>query len=223
MTPAGSLLIIFSTAFVVGLSGALMPGPVLALTIAEVAQRGFWAGPAIILGHAVLELALVVGLVKGLSRFLQRHRVVGVIGLLGGACMIWMGSTMCASPGYFSLSSQSPTQELGATGMLILSGALVSMANPYWSIWWATIGLSYITRSTSHGVPGMTSFYIGHELADFTWYTLISFGVATGAKVMSQAVYRGLVLVCGVALLGLGIYFVVTGVRNLRKPRHTLR
>jgi len=219
MTSASSLFIILSTSFVVGLSGAVMPGPLLALTIAEAAQRGFWAGPLLIAGHAVLELALVVGLVKGLSRFLRHHRVVGLIGLLGGLCMMWMGFAMCSSPGYLSLSPQSPPRELGTTGILVLFGALVSIANPYWSIWWATIGVNYILRSTPQGIPGITSFCVGHIFADFAWYSFISFAVATGAKVMNQAVYRGLLLACGVVLFGLGIYFMVTGIRHLRRPR----
>ena len=52
------LLAIFTTAFVVGFSGAMMPGPLLTVTIGESARRGFSAGPLLVLGHAVLELAL---------------------------------------------------------------------------------------------------------------------------------------------------------------------
>jgi len=49
------------TSFIVALSGALMPGPLLTLTVGEAARRGFWAGPLIIVGHALLELALAYG------------------------------------------------------------------------------------------------------------------------------------------------------------------
>jgi threonine/homoserine/homoserine lactone efflux protein len=212
------IIAIFTTSFVVALSGAVMPGPLLALDIAEVAQKGFWAGPLLILGHAMLELALVVGLVKGLGRFLQNQRVMGLIGLVGGLVMLWMGSTMFGDVGYLSLSPES-SGELSSGGMLVLYGALVSIANPYWSIWWATIGINYILRSIPHGIPGMASFYIGHELADLAWYSLVSFGVAAGVKMLNQAVYHGLLLACGVALLGLGIYFIVSGIQRLKKAK----
>ena len=44
-----------STSFIVALSGALMPGPLLTVTVGEAARRGFWAGPLIMVGHALLE------------------------------------------------------------------------------------------------------------------------------------------------------------------------
>ena len=46
------------TSFIVALSGALMPGPLLTLTVGEAARRVL-GGPLIIVGHALLELALV--------------------------------------------------------------------------------------------------------------------------------------------------------------------
>ncbi len=48
------------SSFVVALSGALMPGPLLTVTVGEATRRGFWAGPLIILGHGLLELTLVL-------------------------------------------------------------------------------------------------------------------------------------------------------------------
>ena len=81
--PEATLIIIFSTSFLVGLSGALMPGPLLAVTVGEAARRGFWAGPLLILGHGILELALVVALVAGLSRLVGNNLVSGVVGIVG--------------------------------------------------------------------------------------------------------------------------------------------
>ena len=51
MSPPDSIAVlfgIFATSFVIALSGALMPGPVLTVTISESTKRGFWAGPLII-------------------------------------------------------------------------------------------------------------------------------------------------------------------------------
>jgi len=76
---------LFITAFVVGLSGAMLPGPFLTTAIAECIRRGFWAGPWMVLGHAVMELALVLALLGGLSTFLVRSDVTSGIALLGGS------------------------------------------------------------------------------------------------------------------------------------------
>ncbi len=86
-----SLPVIFVTSFVVALSGALMPGPVLALTIGEVARRGFWAGPIIVLGHAIPEILIVIALTRGASEFLADNLVLGSVGLLGGTTLLGMG------------------------------------------------------------------------------------------------------------------------------------
>jgi threonine/homoserine/homoserine lactone efflux protein len=79
------------TSFIVALSGALMPGPLLTLTVGESARRGFWAGPLIILGHAALELALVLLLLAGVGVWLHRPAILGTVGILGGGMLAWMG------------------------------------------------------------------------------------------------------------------------------------
>jgi len=64
-------------------------------------------------------------------------------------------------------------------------------------------------------MAGVASFFTGHVLADFAWYALVAFIVATGRKVMNDRVYQGLLVLCGLALLALGVYFIVSGIRFL--------
>ncbi|MDP2718929.1 MAG: LysE family transporter [Dehalococcoidia bacterium] len=82
--PEPTLSLIFTTSFVIALSGAMMPGPLLAVTISEVARRGFWAGPLLVLGHAILELSIVAALAFGLSRLVGSELISGIIFLAGG-------------------------------------------------------------------------------------------------------------------------------------------
>ena len=80
-----------STSFIVALSGALMPGPLLTVTVGEAARRGFWAGPLIIVGHSLLELALVLLLLVGLGAWLNQPVILGTVGVLGAGMLGWMG------------------------------------------------------------------------------------------------------------------------------------
>ncbi len=95
----------------------------------------------------------------------------------------------------------------------VAGGALVSMSNPVWSLWWATIGLSYILWASDLGLTGLASFYTGHILADILWFSIVSFAVASGRRVLTPTLYRGLISICGLFLLALGAYFKVSGAK----------
>ncbi|HLE02671.1 MAG TPA: LysE family transporter, partial [Dehalococcoidia bacterium] len=85
------LVSLFLLAFGVGFSGSIIPGPMLALSIAETARRGFWAAPLVVLGHGLAEAALVAALALGLSPLLQKGPLIAIIGILGGLFLGWMG------------------------------------------------------------------------------------------------------------------------------------
>lgn len=84
-------LAVFGTSFLVGLSGALAPGPLLALDIRESTARGFWAGPYIATGHSLLELLVVVLLAVGLLRFIEGGVAFSVIAICGAIFPLWIG------------------------------------------------------------------------------------------------------------------------------------
>lgn len=55
---------------------------------------------------------------------------------------------------------------------------------------------------------GLVSFFTGHILADFVWYSLVAFLVVSGKRLLTDRVYRGLVIVLGGFLVGLAGYFM---------------
>ncbi|MHB0977574.1 MAG: LysE family transporter, partial [Candidatus Aquicultorales bacterium] len=91
-----------------------------------------------------------------------------------------------------------------------LSGIATSLANPYWSLWWAAIGALILkdVLKTS-GLGGLGSFYLGHIAGDFAWYGLVGVAVAGGRRVLSDSVYRGVLMVCGVFLTALAGAFIL--------------
>lgn len=212
----------------------MMPGPLLTVTISETIRRGFWAGPMLVLGHGLLELVLVVALVLGIAAILVHPTVSTVIFLLGGGilCLMGLGMARDARRGTLDLNlavqnqgqavnSASPEQSApghwfyGQGLHPVGAGILVSLANPYWLLWWATVGLGYVTISMGRGLPGVASFFAGHILADLIWYSLISGAVVGGRRFMSQAAYRLLIGVCGAFLLGLGGFFIYSGLARV--------
>jgi threonine/homoserine/homoserine lactone efflux protein len=200
------------SSFIVALSGAMMPGPLLTLTVGEAARRGFWAGPLIILGHALLEAALVLLLLAGVGAWLHRPAILGCVGVLGAIMLGWMGLGLLKASRYGNLEIDA---EADGTLNPVVAGVLMSAANPYWLIWWLTIGLGYVMFSVKFGLLGVVLFYVGHILADLAWYTLVAGAVAQGRRFISQRLYRGFLAGCAVFLFGFGGYFAVQGVRFL--------
>ncbi len=211
------LLLLAGSWWIIGFSGAMMPGPVTTLVVTETARRGFIAGPLITLGHSALEFVMVVALFFGLGDLLKQNAVAGSIGLIGGLFLLWMGLDIVrnAWQGKVALNTTA-RQGGGAPGNAVVAGVLTSASNPYWWLWWATVGALYLTTFRAFGIAGIVTFYVGHSLADWVWNDVVAFIVATGRRAMSDRVYRGILLVCGAFLIGLSFYFVFSGIGFLR-------
>lgn len=202
-----NLAALFFGSFLVALSGALAPGPLLAITVERSVKRGFRAGPLLMTGHALLEAAVVILIIHGLSGFLLRPGVDRTLSLSGGVLLVIMGAMMLrgrekieAEPG------ASP-----ARGPDILYGALGSAANPYWSIWWVSVGMAYMALALPRGFAGVAVFFTGHIAADFAWYSAVSYSVSKGRKKISGKLYRNASFACGVFLICFGCWFFARG------------
>src|SRR4030042_1291171 len=191
------LLMIFFAPCLVARSGAMRPGPLLTAAIGEGARRGFIAGPLLIVGHAILELALVAALLLGLAPYLQKGEVFVAIALAGAAILLWMAFGMFRSLPSLSLALE--TGE-GKRGNLVLTGILLSAFNPYWVIGWPTIGLAYILHSRRFGLAGISFFFAGHILADFAWYSAVTGAVGRGRRFLSDGLHRAIIGGLGVWL-----------------------
>lgn len=153
---------IFILSFLIALSGAMSPGPLLTYTIYKALQskrRAYLIGILIWIGHAILEFILMVVLLIGLSSFISDRPVVILIGLLGGIILMFFGISLLRdiwlkkidltflTPENKIIEEQERARE--KTSLIqqpTLGGALVSMSNPYWWIWWAVVGLNFMTQ-----------------------------------------------------------------------------
>ena len=206
------LVTIFATSFLLALSGALMPGPLLTVTIGESPRRGYMAGPLLILGHGLLEVALVAAIVMGLAPVLRAPVVFITTAIIGAGVLGWMAWDMFRSLPHMTLRVPAgPT-----TGRnLVTAGALLSLANPYWSIWWVSIGLGYITHSLGQGAWGLVFFFLGHILADLTWYSAVSTMIWKGGRFIGDRTYRYMIAACATFLVIFAGFFAVSGLRAL--------
>ena len=210
MLPA--IITIFFSSFIIALSGALMPGPLLTVTISESSRRGVVTGPLMIAGHGILELGVVFALLSGLAPLLLREDVFVTISFVGGALLLWMA---------FSMLRQLPQLrfhfevEEKSRKNLIAAGIILSAVNPYFILWWASIGFGYIVYSARFGIAGIVAFFLGHILADFAWYTAVSYGVHKGKNFLTDRGYRLLMGGCALFLGLFSGYFFYSGIDKL--------
>jgi len=255
---------IFSFSFLVALSGAMSPGPLLTYTIVRSVRsksRGYLMGAWIITGHALLEMVLIVFLLLGFSFVLKNDLVVRGIGVAGGLILVGFGISIGRDVLLGRVSTEfldsggrdpagppggnegrpgeppcrgdarrgpsggcepsheragpsrgkahtAPGPRPGAMANPVVGGVLVSMANPYWWVWWATIGVAFMVRFeiSLQTWPKLAAFFLGHEAGDLVWYLFVSTFSYFGLRRLNRRVYYGILVCCSLFMILFGVW-----------------
>lgn len=202
------ILLLIATSFAAGLSGALVPGPMLTVTISDSVKKGFIAGPLVVLGHFIAEITLIFIIMAGFSWLIGSTTATMIIGTLGGIMLIYMGyNNSKSSNKLLNIQKDGLSQRYGS----VFGGIITSISNPYFFIWWATIGMAFMFKGLEiAGIIGLLGFLIGHWSADMSWYSSVSFLTSKGSEIMTDEHYDMIMKICGIFLIILGIYFLIT-------------
>lgn len=201
---------VFANSLLIGYSGAVMPGSLLTYTIDKSIKKGAKSGLIISLGHSLLELLVVVLIFVGVGSYLATETAQMIIGFIGGIVLGFLGITMLRDAYLNKVGINLPsTQAAKGGGNMLVAGAVISASNPYFAFWWAAVGLGLILAAyRSFGLAGVILFYTGHIMADITWYCFISFLISRTRRFISQHVYRVIIVVLGLCLVGFGVRFL---------------
>ncbi|HSA37392.1 MAG TPA: LysE family transporter [Methanoregula sp.] len=188
--------------FLIGLTGALAPGPTLVATINASLAGNWTAGLKVTLGHIVIETALFFLIILGLAAVASPY--TSAIAVIGGIALIIFGVMTVSGCRSASLS----TTKAQVTADPYMAGLLTSAANPYFWIWWLSVGSALLISSLEGGLILAVIFMIGHWGADASWYVFVSTGVAKGRTILSDTIYHRIMAACGVFLVLFGIYYL---------------
>ncbi len=196
-----------------GFSGASTPGPLMTLVLTKSSIGGWKKALEIISGHAILEGVLLISLLLGFQPILKTPIFIKALSFIGSIFLIYMGISLLLdiAKNRISILKNSldpPTQIYNFNPSLILTGALTSLANPYWLLWWLTIGVSFIAQAKNYFVIGILSFYMGHILSDYVWYIFIGLIGQSLSLPFWRKVYKYILYFSSVFLLIFGIYFM---------------
>jgi threonine/homoserine/homoserine lactone efflux protein len=208
MTESGSFGALILTITAISLTGAMAPGPVTAVTITKGAMRP-GAGALVALGHGIVEIPVVILIGLGFTTVLAVPGVRVAVGLAGGAVLIWM------SVGLLRTREQVSGEREDVRGGCVLAGLTTTVANPYWLVWWATVGATLVASASMWGLVGIVAFALAHWACDLGWLSFLSWGVFTSRRLWTPRIYRGILVACGVVLAGFGVYFIVSTVASL--------
>lgn len=210
-----NLLGVLIGSFFLGLSGAVMPGPVLVRTLSRIPEHGALTGPLVVFGHMIIELALVVLLALGLEHFIKEPFLWKMISFVGGTVMIGFAVSMFREIPHLRMVLDTSGNNVGTKRLgVVLDGAIMSAVNPYWYLWWATVGAACITLTRRIGNVAVAVFFIGHILSDYAWYGFVAILVATKRNKIPDWAYRTLVGICAFVLFGFGVLFIIGGIKG---------
>jgi threonine/homoserine/homoserine lactone efflux protein len=188
--------------FLIGLTGALAPGPTLVATIQSSMKKGWTMGPKVSLGHMFIETLVFLLIVLGISATAARFS--GFIAIIGGGALIVFG--------ILTLRESRTARLDHPSGTIIdnpyLAGIITGITNPYFWIWWLTIGSSLLVNVMEAGIIFGIIFMIGHWMADVGWLTVVSAGIHRGRMILSPRGYTITLSFCGLFLILFGGYYL---------------
>ena len=187
----------------ISMTGVMSPGPMTAATLAAGARHRH-AGLTMAIGHGIVEFPLLVLLIAGLGRVLEREMVRVAIGFVGGGFLIALGVQLLRQARKPALLA-APVTDRSA----LVTAILLTIGNPYFLLWWATVGLALAAQASRFGILAFAVFGIVHWLCDLVWLEVLSQTSFRGARVFSEKAQGRVLAVCGVALLCFAGKFII--------------
>ena len=197
------LLGLLFVGFGVGLSGAVLPGPLLAFVIFDSSRKRKITGHFVIVGHAIWEAVIICLIALGLRSIMIQYKVF--IYTIGGFALILMGA--------FMIKRRAKEVEIGDSKVdsSILGGVFYTVFNPTQPVWWATFGGPLLLQALElMGILGIVIFTVGHWLADLAYYAFVSYVTCKSGKYINPWQLQ-MAIILGLFVAALGSYFAIQG------------
>ena len=193
---------LLSVAFI-SLSGVMMPGPVFAMAVAK-GYKDRRAGILIALGHAAVEFPLMFLIFFGFTWFFSSITVQKVVGLDGALIMIYTGLSL------FKTQEKENEEQADSKRGSFVVGVLTTVANPYFFLWWITIGAALILNASAFGFTAFLAFTLVHWSCDLFWDAFVSASVYGTRRFWTAKAYKLVFAFCFIVLVAFGVWFIVS-------------
>ncbi len=208
-----ALALFLTQVFIISFSGAMQPGPVTATAI-TMGTRNRWAGVLLAVGHGIVEFPLMILIILGIGSVFQKASTQTVIGAAGGIVLLYMAYSMFRTAGHISNPQPGARKDKP-----VLAGIVLTVSNPYFLIWWATVGLALATDATKLGVYAFALFAVVHWFVDLIWVTALSLASFHGTTLLGPKLQTVIVRICAAAMLFFGLFFIYNAVVTTKKEQ----
>jgi threonine/homoserine/homoserine lactone efflux protein len=187
-------------------SGALAPGPLFFQTISQGTKTGARSGLIFSISHTIVEFSLIMLLAFGLLAVKNEVFIRDIIGILGGIVLIAFGLYQIL--GLFRKNNLIKKEVISSHRLFII-GILFTGLNPYFILWWLTVGSNLILLALEFAaLTGVVFMFICHVWMDYVWLTGVAYFAKKGVNALGTRWYRGLICLFGVILIYFGITFL---------------
>jgi threonine/homoserine/homoserine lactone efflux protein len=195
------LLLFLVSVIFISMSAIIMPGPVFAVAIAK-GHKDKNAGVLIALGHGMIEVPLMLLVYLGFAKFFTSDVIKMIIGLVGGAMLIFMGTQM------FKERKSMGTEGRDLPYSSFTAGIITTSSNPYFFLWWATVGTTLVLTANTFGFLGFLLLAVIHWSCDFIWNIFVSVATFKSKHLWNNRTHEIVFSACSVILIIFGLRFI---------------
>jgi threonine/homoserine/homoserine lactone efflux protein len=193
---------------IISASGVMSPGPLFAANITYGLREGIKSGIKIAIGHSIVELPLVILLgigVFSLEIFPEFRTIISIFGAI--TLFVFAGiqikTILKKNKNILVKPKQGP----------IVTGILLSALNPFFIVWWLTIGFKLISDAMLiWAFAGILIVFVFHIWMDFAWLGITAFLASKSKKIISNRNYKIMILVLSLTLIYFGITFLMDAI-----------
>jgi len=193
---------------VLGLSGGVSPGPLLALVVSETLHRGVAGGIRVAVAPLITDFPIVAAVFLVLSRLSDVTPVLGAVTLAGAGFLAFLGVTGLGSRATEIQPSGTPRRSL-------LKGVVTNFLNPSPYLFWLTVGGPLLVGAADEGLAGPAAFLVSHYLLLVGSKIAVAVAAWRSRRFLGSRAYVWMNRALGVVLLGFAAIFLWNGVEYL--------
>ncbi len=194
------LFAFLAAGFLLGLSGGLAPGPLLALVASETLRHGVAAGTRVALAPLLTDPPIILAAVLMLRPLVDQNLPLALVNLGGGLYLGWLGMRSVRFRG----ATLEPVDPAGA----LRRGVVANLLNPSPYLFWLAVGAPTVLAAYGNGW-GTVAVFVG------AFYTLLvgckvllALALGRARHVLRGSGYIYLIRGLGLLLLAYALWFL---------------